>query len=312
MRLITKSFPLSKAYYEWEVKGQHTGARVAVHLQNVQGHSDLTDSCVSGITTYNFPLNYVMTCEPQSSLAQSGIGWPALRNHIQCIVHVIERVLCAFMSSPDVNCRNKSWEAHERDSHVGENERIDMTSKTWRCENQQGLRHQTRCSRDNLQSRYFMIFWKCWTWPSYRRECMQYWLCWHLFGKTSSLSVNMLKSATLCFRLWMRRHVRTEPWWCSSALTVYRNLHVSCYKIQNTVITRHLCQLKMNESLWSMSYKYWGHFDIGPGECWRGIQSQCLTTSQYSMPCSIIPMVWCEPWPRRMLQRRKTWCLLWC
>jgi len=67
-----------------------------------------------------------MTRELQSTLDASGIGWPALRNHIPCMAHVIQVALGAFMSSLSVKGRTKYWEAHERDQKFGENESIDI------------------------------------------------------------------------------------------------------------------------------------------------------------------------------------------
>jgi hypothetical protein len=70
--------------------------------------------------------NYLMTHELQSTLEDSGIRWPALRNHIPCIAHVIQVALSAFMSSLGVKGRTKSCEAPERDQQFGENESIDI------------------------------------------------------------------------------------------------------------------------------------------------------------------------------------------
>jgi len=67
-----------------------------------------------------------MTRELQSTLEASGIEWPALRNHIPCMAHVIQLALGAFMSSLSVKGRTKSWEAHECDQQFGENESIDI------------------------------------------------------------------------------------------------------------------------------------------------------------------------------------------
>jgi hypothetical protein len=38
--------------------------------------------------------------------------------------------------------------------------------KRGQCYNQQGVGHETRFSKDNWESTYFMIFWKSWSWPS--------------------------------------------------------------------------------------------------------------------------------------------------
>jgi len=67
-----------------------------------------------------------MTRELQSTLDTSGIEWPAVKNHIPCMAHVIQLALGAFMSSRSVIGRTKSWEAHERDQQFGENESINI------------------------------------------------------------------------------------------------------------------------------------------------------------------------------------------
>jgi hypothetical protein len=63
-----------------------------------------------------------MTREIQSTHDASGIEWPGLRDHIPCMVHVIQLALGAFMSSLRVISRKKSWEPHERDQNFGGNE----------------------------------------------------------------------------------------------------------------------------------------------------------------------------------------------
>jgi len=67
-----------------------------------------------------------MTCELQSTLEASGIEWPALRNHIPCLAHVIQLALGLFMSTLGVEGLTKTWEAHEPDQQFGENESIDL------------------------------------------------------------------------------------------------------------------------------------------------------------------------------------------
>jgi len=106
--------------------GQHTGARLAVHFKDVLDRFELTDGRLLSITTDNASSNYSMTCELHSTLEASGIEWPALRNHIPCMVHIIQLALGAFMSSLGVKGWTKSWEAHERDQQFGENESIDI------------------------------------------------------------------------------------------------------------------------------------------------------------------------------------------
>jgi len=108
------------------VKGQNTGTWLAVQLKDVLDRFELTDSRLLGITTDNLSGNYSMTRELQSTLEASGIEWPALRNHIPCMAHVIQLALGAFMSSLSVKGRTKSWEAFERNQQFGENASMDI------------------------------------------------------------------------------------------------------------------------------------------------------------------------------------------
>jgi hypothetical protein len=89
-------------------------------------HFELTDGHLLHITIDNASSNYSMTCELQSTLEASGIEWPALWNHIPCMAHVIQLALGTFMSCLGVKGRTKSWEAHEGNQQLGENERIDI------------------------------------------------------------------------------------------------------------------------------------------------------------------------------------------
>jgi len=82
---------------------------------------ELTEGSVLGITKNNVFSNYSMTGELQSTLEASGIEWPALRNHIPCMAHVIQLALGAFMSSLGVKRRTNSWEAHEHNQQLGDN-----------------------------------------------------------------------------------------------------------------------------------------------------------------------------------------------
>jgi hypothetical protein len=87
---------------------------------------ELTDGRLLGITTGNTSSNYWMTRELQSTLEASAIGWPASRNHILRMAHIIQLALGEFMSSLGVKGRTKSWEAHECNQQFGENESIDI------------------------------------------------------------------------------------------------------------------------------------------------------------------------------------------
>jgi hypothetical protein len=95
-------------------------------LKDVLDRFELTDGTLLGITTDNASSNYSMTHELQSTLKASGMEWPALRNHIPCMAHIIQLALGVFMSSLGVKGPTKSWEAHERDQQFGENESIDI------------------------------------------------------------------------------------------------------------------------------------------------------------------------------------------
>jgi len=92
----------------------------------VLDHFELTEGRLLGITSDDASSNYMLTRELQSTLEASGIEWPALRNHIPCMAHVIQLALGAFMSYLSVKDCNKSWEAHERYQQFGENECITL------------------------------------------------------------------------------------------------------------------------------------------------------------------------------------------
>jgi hypothetical protein len=94
-------------------------------LKDVLDNFELTDSCLLSITTDKASSNYSMTRELQTTLEASGIEWPALRNHIPSIAHVILLALGAFMISLSVKGHTKFWEAHQCDQQFGENESID-------------------------------------------------------------------------------------------------------------------------------------------------------------------------------------------
>ena len=82
-------------------------------------------------------------------------------------------------------------------------------------------------------------------------------------------------------------------------------------RIQNTVITRHSSQHKMNVPSWSRSWTFWGHSNPGPGGCWKGRCLLCITSSVSTMTCSTIWMVLCEHQLGKRLNGRKSYTLLW-
>jgi len=87
---------------------------------------ELTDSELFVFMNDNASSNHSMTRKLLSTLEASAIKWPALRNHIPCMAHVIQLAFGAFMSSLGAKGRTKSWAAHERDQQFGENESIDI------------------------------------------------------------------------------------------------------------------------------------------------------------------------------------------
>jgi hypothetical protein len=95
-------------------------------LKDVLDRFELTDGRLLCIPTENASSNYSVTRELQSTLKAAGIEWPALRNHILCMAHVIQLASGAFMSSLGGKGHTKSWEAHERYLQFGENESIDI------------------------------------------------------------------------------------------------------------------------------------------------------------------------------------------
>jgi hypothetical protein len=67
-----------------------------------------------------------MTSELQSTHEAYKIEWPAVRNHIPCMVDRIQLAFGPFMNSLGVTGCTKSWEAHEHNQQFGENESIDF------------------------------------------------------------------------------------------------------------------------------------------------------------------------------------------
>jgi len=89
-------------------------------------HLEPTDGRLLGMSPDNASSNYSMARELQSTLEASAIKWPALRNHIPCMAHVIQLPIGAFMSSLWVKGCTKSSQAHEHDQQFGQNASIDI------------------------------------------------------------------------------------------------------------------------------------------------------------------------------------------
>jgi len=78
-------------------------------LKEILDRIDLTTGHLIGITADNASSNDLMTRAFESTLEASGIEWPALRNHIPCLAHIIQPASGASMSSLGVKGRTKSW-----------------------------------------------------------------------------------------------------------------------------------------------------------------------------------------------------------
>jgi len=93
--------------------------------------------------------------------------------------------------------------------------------------------------------------------------------------------------------------------------TVYGNSHGSGFKTQNTVITGHSSPHRRSGPLSCLSWRLYSHSAIGHCGCRNGIPLVCITSSLAAMTCSITWMVWCELWPRRRHNGRKTYTSPW-
>jgi hypothetical protein len=89
-------------------------------------HIRHTDCWLLGVTTINSSSNYSITDKLPSTLEDSKIECPALRNNIPCMVYGIQLALGTLMSSVGVKGRNKSWEALDSDQQFGEYESVGI------------------------------------------------------------------------------------------------------------------------------------------------------------------------------------------
>jgi hypothetical protein len=113
MRFRPCSVPISKSNLGYLGKGLNTGTLLPIHLKEVFVHFELTDCRLLDITTDIVSTKYLMRRELQSILKSFGIKWPAKRNSIQCMAHVIQVALGVFMSGPSVKATPSIGEAQE-------------------------------------------------------------------------------------------------------------------------------------------------------------------------------------------------------
>jgi len=93
-------------------------------LKDVLDHFELTNGWLLVNMTDIASPNFSMKRELQSTLNASPMQWPALRNHIPCIAHIIQLALGAFICRVAVKGHTKSWEAHGRNQQLEANESI--------------------------------------------------------------------------------------------------------------------------------------------------------------------------------------------
>jgi hypothetical protein len=125
MRSIAHSIPISEADQGLQLKGQHSGTLAAGCLMEVLDRFELTDSRLLVITIENTSSNYLVTRELLTTVGDSNIEWPTLRNHNPGMAHVTQLGLGAFMGGLGAKGRTKSWGGHERNEQFGGNESTD-------------------------------------------------------------------------------------------------------------------------------------------------------------------------------------------
>jgi len=109
----------------------------------------------------------------------------------------------------------------------------------------------------------------------------------------------------------MWRHVGTRHWSCSSAPIDYMNSHASYLQTQSIGITGHSTQHRMSGQLSSMAWRIYGHSSTGPCGCQNGIPLLCIMSSLSTMTFLITRTVWCDLWPWRRHNGRKTYYFPW-
>jgi hypothetical protein len=82
-------------------------------LKEVVDRFELTNGCLTGVTTDNASSNHSMTYELQSSLDVSTMEMPALGYHIPCTAHVVQLAHGLFMSCLGVEGCTNVLENHE-------------------------------------------------------------------------------------------------------------------------------------------------------------------------------------------------------
>jgi len=252
----------------------------------------------------------------QSTLEASRIEWPALRNHIPCMAHVIQLASWAFMGSLGLKGTTKSWETHERDQQFGENESINIRKSQRLRKEGNATINKVSAMRPGLAeiienvsiSRYFgspetdlhIVENACYidyadTWSLKR----VHWLskAWVRIAALPVMDVMTGWNPTLELAeraYWLRDF--TCPWLQNPKYSDNQPLFPT--RDEWTIV-----KYVMEDS---RRFRYWNQWG---GR--RGIQSHFITLSRCSMTFSITWMALCNLWLRRRLNGRKTWSSRW-
>ena len=140
---------------------------------------------------------------------------------------------------------------------------------------------------------------------------MLYWLRWHLDVETSLSTVNKQYSGSQYYSLGMWRPVVKRHWSCSSAPTDCLNSPWSGLTTQNIATTGRSSRLRMSRLFPSMWWRFYGQSGTGPLGWRNGIPLLCITSLLSIMTYLITWMTWCELWPRKRPNGRKTDSSLW-
>jgi len=257
-----------------------------------------------------------MTLELEWTLEASRIEWSALGNHTPCMAHDIQLALGAFMSSLVVKGRTKSWEAHQRDQQVGEDDSIDIGKS-------QRLRPEGNARINKMSA----------MWPALAMIIEKVPISGYVESAEADLHkvendwcINHANTLLPKRVYWLSErqslHCSTSDYGSEDSLELYAGVaqaHLPLTGIhppvasetQNTLDIGHYSQLRMDRRLSSMTWKYWDHFDIGPFGCWRGTELHYIMLLLCTMRCSITWTAWCELWPRGRLHGRMTCSSLW-
>jgi hypothetical protein len=175
MRLIAYWFSLLRANKRWYVRHPLTCGRQTINFKDFLDCVEFNNGRFLWITTINASSNYMMTNKLQSIHEATGIEVPALINHILCMGHIIHLALAVSLCSVSIYGCTKSWEAHEPNQQVEENQSLDfgISQRLWQqgdAEINKGWAVKPCLAKYIGESMYFKIFWIFWNRLPYDRE----------------------------------------------------------------------------------------------------------------------------------------------